>query len=832
MSVETPKNNKKTSLFSLALLALLVTTLGFILSLGISLFAIHPVINDQHQQTLDQQQADQAASLINLQLQQTRFTLQHFAKQPKVINALLSEDSQSLSEVARETEKALPYIKQVRLITKGSAKPDNSGLVPLTYAGIDLINRTQAGSEVQPEAFSLHGSWIINFSQPIIDVKNKNILGVLFASFELELLENSLAALPQKSGRFEVLQEFPSTLGEKPRLSIFTRGESNSDRSLTSIIDGSWLIQFNPARTVNLLTPFSALLPWLIALLIAVSTQGILAWFQAKLLSKNQHALETFIGRLMSENIKRYPRFSLQVFEDIARKVDDNNRPKTEQVHKKTTQPFVKTTQSRTDFIADQSKRQDVLDIQVIEDEQNNQATLEVPQSIFRAYDIRGIVGETLTEDGVRYIGQALGSEILDRGHNEIQVAADGRLSSPMLKKALIEGITSTGCNVLDLGSVPTPVMYFGTHYLESHNGVVITGSHNPKNYNGLKIVIDGVTLAQESIFHLYQRLQNKELHQGEGTISKTSIVSDYLQHIIDDIAIAKPMKVVIDCGNGITGKTAPQLFQGLGCDVVELYSTVDGNFPNHHPDPAKEENMQDLINKVAEVNADIGVAFDGDGDRIGVVTNKGKIISPDRLLMLFALDVVSRNPGCDVIYDIKSTRRLNHLISSAGGCPIMWKTGHSLMKAKMSETGALLGGELSGHIYFKERWFGFDDGAYAAARLIELLSFELDDADTLFERLPEDVSTPELTIDVTDETKFDIIKQLTQSANFENSTISTIDGIRVDFSHGWGLVRASNTTPKLTLRFEAQDEISLAEIKDNFKKELLAIDDSLSFPA
>lgn len=832
MSADTPKNNKKTSLFSLTLIAVLVSLSGFALSLVISLFAIQPEINSRHQQTLDQQKADQAASLIQLQLEQTRFTLQHFAQQPQLINALLSADPQVLAQTARETEKALPYIKQVRLILNGTAKPDRSGLVPLTYAGIDLINRSQAGAKVQPEAFSLQGAWLINFAQPIIDQTNKNIIGVLFASFELDLLENSLSALPKNSGRFEVLQEFPSTLGEKPRLSIFTRGESSNKDALTSIIDGSWIIQFNPAYSESLVSPMAAILPWLLALLTVVSAQLVLGWFQGNILYKNHQALQTFVGRLLGENIKRYPRFSLQMFEDVARAVDDNNRPKTEQVHKKTNKSFVKTTQSKTDFVADQSKRRDVLDIQVEEDEHNNQATLEVPQSIFRAYDIRGIVGETLTEDGIRFIGQALGSEILDRGHHEIQVAADGRISSPMLKKALIEGIVSTGCDVIDIGAVPTPVMYFGTHFLESHNGVVITGSHNPKNYNGLKIVIDGVTLAQDNIQHLYQRLQNQELHQGEGAVTKTSIVSDYLQHIIDDIAIAKPMKVVIDCGNGITGKTAPQLFQGLGCEVVELYSEVDGNFPNHHPDPAKMENMQDLINKVKEVNADIGLAFDGDGDRIGVVTNQGKIIMPDRLLMLFALDVVSRNPGSDVIYDIKSTRRLNQLISSAGGCPIMWKTGHSLMKAKMSETGALLGGELSGHIYFKERWFGFDDGVYAAARLVELLSFELDDADTLFERLPEDVSTPELTIDVTDENKFDIIKQLTKSAHFQNGTISTIDGLRVDFSNGWGLVRASNTTPKLTLRFEAQDEITLGEIKDAFKKELLTIDSSLKFPA
>lgn len=830
MTTGTPKDNKKTTLFNLAFIALFVSTIGLLIQIFIVVFITNPYLDKQYADTVNQQVADKAAILVDFQFKQTRNHLNHIASEPYIINATLSKNQTQLKNAAAQVEKTFPYRSHTRLVLKGHAKLDATGPVPLTYAGINLINRAQMGKNTFPEAFLHDGRWFINFVIPITDASTQQVTGVLFTSIDITLLENTLTSLPLSLGKFTLQQAFTDNQKKQTYTDILTHGASTQTKVLPSTINERWIVKFTPKDELSITTLGMSLFPWLIALFTVISAQLILGWFQSQLINKNHMALITFTQRLLIENLTRYPRFSLQTFEDIARTIDDAHS-KTSMPVKTPSKPFVKTTPAKTNFIADQSKRHDVLDIEIIEDNENNPATLEVPESIFRAYDIRGIVDETLTESGIRYIGQAIGSEILDRGENEIQVAADGRISSPSFKKALIEGITSTGCNVVDLGAIPTPVMYFGTHYLDSRNGVVITGSHNPKNYNGLKIVIDGITLAQDGIKNLYRRLQHQELHQGSGSITQVGIVDNYLQHIMNDIAIAKPMKVVIDCGNGIAGKTAPDLFKGLGCEVIELYSEVDGNFPNHHPDPSVEANLEDLINIVKESKADIGLAFDGDGDRIGVVTNQGKIIMPDRLLMLFALDVVSRNPGSDVIYDIKSTRRLNQLISGAGGCPIMWKTGHSLMKAKMRDTGALLGGELSGHIYFKERWFGFDDGVYAAARLVELLSLEEDDADTIFARLPEDLSTPELTIDVTDENKFSIIERLIKSARFKNSTISTIDGLRVDFSHGWGLIRASNTTPKLTLRFEAQDNDALNAIKEIFKKELSIIDSSLQFP-
>lgn len=444
-----------------------------------------------------------------------------------------------------------------------------------------------------------------------------------------------------------------------------------------------------------------------------------------------------------------------------------------------------------------------------------------MPRDIFRAYDIRGIVGETLTVEVVRKIGQAIGSEALDRGVNSLCVGYDGRHSSPDLADALARGVMAAGCNVIHVGAVPTPVLYFATFELRTGSGVMVTGSHNPANYNGLKIMLGGETLSGEAIQKLYQRIQAGDVASGQGSSSTRDVRSAYLDRIVNDIVVAAPLKVVVDAGNGIAGELAPMLIKALGCEVIPLFCDVDGDFPNHHPDPGKPANLADLIARVESEGADIGLAFDGDGDRLGVVTNSGKIIWPDRLLMLFARDVVSRNPGADVLYDVKCSRRLADVVSEAAGRPIMWKSGHSLMKAKMKETGALLAGEMSGHIFFGERWYGFDDGLYSAARLLEILGVKNRPSDEVFEEFPEDISTPELNVEVTERSKFDIIKRLGDVGDFGDGNISTIDGIRVDYADGWGLCRASNTTPVLVLRFEAETGKALERIKSVFRAQL-----------
>ena len=412
----------------------------------------------------------------------------------------------------------------------------------------------------------------------------------------------------------------------------------------------------------------------------------------------------------------------------------------------------------------------------------------------------------------------------LARGVSSLCVGYDGRHSSPELADALARGVMAAGCDVIHVGAVPTPVLYFATYQLETGSGVMVTGSHNPANYNGLKIMLGGETLSGDAIQALYQRVRNGDLARGQGRQSSQDVRRAYLDRIVGDIAVAAPLKVVVDAGNGIAGELAPMLIEELGCEVVPLYCEVDGDFPNHHPDPGKPENLVDLIARVQSEGADLGIAFDCDGDRLGVVTHSGKIIWPDRLLMLFARDVVSRNPGADVLFDVKCSRRLASVITEAGGRPIMWKTGHSLMKAKMQETGALLAGEMSGHIFFRERWYGFDDGLYAAARLLEILGIEDRHADEVFGDFPEDISTPELNVEVTESRKFDIVERLANEGAFGEASVSTIDGVRVDYADGWGLCRASNTTPVLVLRFEAESEQSLARIQGIFREQLLKV--------
>ena len=449
---------------------------------------------------------------------------------------------------------------------------------------------------------------------------------------------------------------------------------------------------------------------------------------------------------------------------------------------------------------------------------------------IFRAYDIRGIVDEQLSDAMLYHIGLAVGTQVKRNGEDSIAVGADGRLSSPRLSQALMAGLADTGCRVLNLGAVPTPVLYFGVKTLGTASGIMLTGSHNPSNYNGCKIVIGGHTLANDSIIALYDLIKLQDYELGIGAIEEHIIDQVYRDRIDSDVKLARPLKVVLDAGNGIAGDIAPKLFKQLGCDVIPLFCEVNGNFPNHHPDPGKPANLVDLQAAVAKHKADIGLAFDGDGDRVGVITETGQMIYPDKLLMLFAEDVISRNPRAEIIYDVKCTRLLEPFIQSKGGVPTMWKTGHSLIKSKMIETGALLAGEMSGHIFFKERWYGFDDGIYSAVRLCEILASTSESASAMFRRFPEDVSTPEINIQVTEEEKFDLVTQL-QSAHFPTGKVSTIDGIRVDYVDGWGLVRASNTTPVLVLRFEGQNQAVLQRIKEEFQHHLYAVDTKLTVP-
>ncbi|MEC7379439.1 MAG: phosphomannomutase/phosphoglucomutase, partial [Pseudomonadota bacterium] len=421
---------------------------------------------------------------------------------------------------------------------------------------------------------------------------------------------------------------------------------------------------------------------------------------------------------------------------------------------------------------------------------------IDLDPGIFRAYDIRGITRSNLTDDVCYWIGRAFAAEARSQNQQAAAIGRDGRLSSPGIALALGQGLVDGGMSVTDIGQVPTPVLYYATHALKTGTGIMITGSHNPPEYNGLKMMIDGTTLAEDLIQVLYRRLQDSTLSTGKGALGYADLGADYVEAALNTTKLDRPLKVAVDCGNGVAGELGPKLISALGCEVIPLFCEIDGNFPNHHPDPAEPENLQDLITAVQQQSADVGLAFDGDGDRLGVVTPKGEIIWPDKMMMLFAQDIIARNPQTPVIFDVKCSTHLERVITEAGGNPIMWKTGHSHIKDKIKQTQAALAGEFSGHICFGERWYGFDDALYTAARLLELLSQTELDVDAVFAQYPTTYSTPEIKIHTTETRKFEVMDELASSGDFADGRMTTIDGIRVDFDDRWGLIRPSNTSP------------------------------------
>ncbi len=444
---------------------------------------------------------------------------------------------------------------------------------------------------------------------------------------------------------------------------------------------------------------------------------------------------------------------------------------------------------------------------------------MDITSSIFKAYDIRGIVEKELTPEVVKLIGMAIGSESIAQGERGIVVGRDGRLTGPMLSESLISGLIESGCHVVDIGMVPTPLVYFATYTKGASSGVMVTGSHNPPEYNGLKIMIAGETLSADKIQNLYSRIVNQEFFSGSGSLTSINIDQDYMDTIKSDIVLDRELNIVVDCGNGVAGNIAPKLFESLGARVSKLFCLVDGRFPNHHPDPSNPENLKDLIKEVVDTGADLGLAFDGDGDRLGLVDNNGNVIWADRQMILYARDVLSRKPGAKIIFDVKCSPLLPKDISEHGGEAIMSRTGHSFIKNKLKETGAELGGEMSGHIFFKDRWHGFDDALYTGARLLEIISKTSKTCAEIFSEFPGSVSTPEINIHFDEQgQQYDAMETLCNSVDFPDAEINTLDGVRVEYENCWGLVRASNTTPCLVLRFEGNDKEALKSIKKRFK--------------
>ena len=707
----------------------------------------------------------------------------------------------------------------------GHAERIEDNEAPLNFAALDMIRRAERGLSVPVEAHKVGDQWLIYGVKPLRASDNAPIGGTLTTVMKLSRITATLPELPPETGQVRLVQQFPNA----PEQVLLQRGEGSGNALTLETDNPAWRLEFRPGPAVSASTPNRLMLTTAGLVALLGSLLGLLllqrSWSSA--LRADASTLTQLTLGHKAHSIKLGPLEPLPSnIQQLLKRAPESGNSTPE--GKPDSPPAKPATSPLPDG--------DVLDIDILEDDPFNMqipdadsgtqhvSIPELPAEIFRAYDIRGVVGKSLTEEGVYWLGRAIGSASLDAGEPRVVVGRDGRLSGPALSERLIQGLVDSGCQVADLGMVPTPVVYFATNTTDASSGVMITGSHNPPAYNGLKIVIAGQTLSGEQITALHRRLQQNQLLSGSGSRSSLEILDHYLNHIVEDVLIARPLKVVVDCGNGVGGVIAERLLEGIGCEVIPLYCDVDGLFPNHHPDPGKPENLTALIETVQREGADLGVAFDGDADRLGFVTNSGEMIYPDRLMMLFAEDIVTRNPGADIVFDVKCSRQLPQVISRAGGRPIMWKSGHSLVKAKMKETGALLGGEMSGHLFFKERWFGFDDGLYSACRLLELLSLQPDSADQVMARYPASISTPEINLTVGEERKFQIIEALTAKGDWGDGEVTSIDGIRVDFANSWGLIRASNTTPVLVLRFEADSEDELIRVQDLFRSQLLSI--------
>jgi phosphomannomutase/phosphoglucomutase len=707
----------------------------------------------------------------------------------------------------------------------------------LSYAMQDMVLRLAAGKPVNPEiSFYEQGpirEQVVTYVRPLKDAGG-TVQAAFLISFPFKPLADALKSFASDVGRIELLQQ--NGKQKDVILGIGEGAETEGQPSATA--NPGWMLRFVPGSALGQQDLELGLLVGLglLAVLAAIGlfVMAILALQRA--VSEDVDAVDGF-----SENYFRYgnrqrPMLHFDVFSSLLAHLDQYGA------------------ELRAGRLV--AKPADgmgsLADIGLSEEDAGTllggaptpKAVKAAPKpapakaavaglqaEIFRAYDIRGVVGKGLDKDVARAIGLAVGSETQVRGDRVVVVGRDGRLSGPDLAAALIDGLRASGCDVIDVGMVPTPALYFAAKTVASGSGVMVTGSHNPGDYNGFKIMIAGDTLAGDDIQALRTRIEKSDFMSGSGALSQQNVAADYIDRISNDIVLARPLRVVVDAGNGVAGNLGPRVLEALGCTVIPLFCEVDGSFPNHHPDPSKPENLEDLMGVVAANNADIGIAFDGDGDRIGVVTAGGKNIFPDRLMMLFAKHVLTTNPGADILFDVKCTRDLGALVSSHGGRPVMCKTGHSFIKAKLKETGAALAGEMSGHIFFNDRWLGFDDAIYAAARLLEILSLETGTSDAMFDEFPENPSTPEINIPVSDERKFALIEALKSGAKFPDGNVITLDGLRVEFPDGWGLVRASNTTPTLVARFEGRTPEALAAIQAKFKALLQGADPSLQIP-
>jgi len=737
---------------------------------------------------------------------------------------LINEDQSSLEELARKMETDFISILKVRFLPKDTNEIIKDTGIPFSYAALDLIRRTESAKQILPAEMHLVNSphQHIAFAVPVI--KNDDLVGFIHVAVIPDSIFETIESVDANVVGLKLQQTVSGStidLIKSPAFNAQIKPNKN-----IAVNNSIWDLVYQPVSSSSLFLNMWTTLAILIGMVMMVLTIFIKKRSLLKALASDHEWILTVVDKRLSGSDKgKLGAFALAENKETMLKLSQMNaavpsKAKTKANRKDDTPvPNFPSLATQSEAIA--------TEVEMID----SYGDIEV--EIFREYDIRGIIDETLRIEDAYVIGKAIGSLAIERGEFNMLVARDGRLSSNKLSSELIRGLIETGINTIDLGMVPTPVLYFGTHFLSANSGIVVTGSHNPANYNGFKIVISGKSLSGDEVRGLYDRIVKGQFSSGEGSSDQQDILSDYVHRITNDVKLINPKKIVLDCGHGVASVIAKTLFESFGCEVTALNCEVNGEFPNHHPDPGNPKNMLDLISIVKGEGADLGIAFDGDGDRIGVIDSSGKQIMPDRLLMLLADDVLARNPGADILYDIKSSKHLARHILSSGGSPMMWKSGHSLMKAKIEETGALLAGEFSGHIFFKERWYGFDDALYAGCRILEILSADERNSAEIFAELPDSLNTPEILLELEEGEQHKVMKLLMDASQeaFQNAKLIDIDGIRVEYPDAWGLVRASNTTPALVFRFEADDDEALATVEEVFRAVIRTVLPNVDIP-
>ncbi len=793
--------------------------------------------------------AKSVALTISEQIEMINHTFDKVANDPELIAAVLSANPATLRSTAEKIEKYVPNVLKIRILLPGVSDLDDKSTPKMGFADLDMVKETFSENQSPGIQGDAGADRHLAITKKIIN--NNQVIGVILASMNFEFIERTIQAAKIANGYLE-LKQGPLIIG-----SSGNKSESQNSQTLAvNVVNTNWDLMYWYSAGANfgeftLIFSFIIIPALLVTLaffigyrrlsnIIATDLSTVMKAFKDMMTTKLQGNYPVTMPEMHAviSTLAQFKRvMDNQENESLLKDEDDLHLDGffDESVDFSITEPLI-IDSPFDEFVQKEVAHEPQAIAETVPAQQEPAKEIKKNDAlsvIFRAYDIRGIVGTTLTAEVVYNIGRALGTDAVKQGVKTIVVGRDGRISSPGLAEALAKGISTTGCHVLDIGMVPTPVLYFIAQHTDGRSGVMVTGSHNPANYNGLKMVINGETLADARIQQLRQCIDRQAYATGPaGAIEQNqSAGHEYIGTIADSIRVNKPMVIVLDCGNGVAGELGPALFKALGCEVIELFCEIDGKFPNHHPDPSKPENLFELIETVKHYKADLGIAFDGDGDRLGVIDSSGKIIWPDRQMMLFAKDVLAGKPGSEIIYDVKCTRHLADQITKFGGRPVMWKTGHSYMKAKLKETGAKLAGEMSGHIFFNDRWFGFDDALYSAARLIEILSKEERSTADIFAQFPDSINTPELNIELAEGENVKFIESLFAEASFTAGKINNIDGMRVDFVNGWGLVRASNTTPSLVIRFEADTKEALVSIQEQFRELMKKVKPDIILP-